>query len=591
MASEEDNLGDVISIGDSEDEVVSGSAKRSVQDVDSSESEIFEAFPAKRAKLSETTSANGTDVGLSEEGEINESNEIRDAPQSSRSQASAKAFIKNAEASGRLDSSAGATMTANARIFQAGGLSWKMPTMSDKKEGSWIARIKDWIIVTLVGNSDIAAQFSPAIAVAAFTDHLNYLPLKTSKRKSATHTMDMFLRSGDLHDFIVTANAVTAGPAETLENKAGAKPASTPNNNTDAPINEVVSEPVVVEEEKPVIPKRESTAEQKRYFPSAEDPANMCVKCGAEGHSVEACTPFKCQFCDGDDDWEYACAKAPSRCGKCLQLGHLSKACVEKLALTREEGLACAFCKASDHLENSCTEPWRSFHATSANIKQVKSIEASCAVCGSRNHFASDCTLRGHDPTNPTWTLANRNKYVNTESTAVSIEVAVAQSRIKGRAAAEPRVGERRIGPHSSRTHIHYSETDDSEPEFLGGHAVRRPAPVGKIRMSSNIQLPSKPSFSQQQPPLPPGPPPRGPPPQEASASRYNPYQPIANPPSLPMKPPKNYRSEPLPPPPASSRRPGRSRSGVPPSRGGGRGGRGGGGRPRGRGGRGGRGK
>ncbi|CEJ82547.1 hypothetical protein VHEMI02606 [[Torrubiella] hemipterigena] len=587
MASEEDKLGDVISIGDnSEDDVVSGSAKRSVQDIESEE-EVFEAFPAKRQRLSET-STNGADVGLSEEGEINESQGNSDAPESSRSQASAKAFIKNAESSGPLDPSAGATMTANARTFEANGLSWKMPIMSDKKEGSWIARIKDWIVVALVGNADIATQFTPAVAVAAFKDYLNSLQLKTSKRKSAVHTMDMFLRSGNLAEFLATANGVPMEPAEAAEDRVVVDLTSPAGRAIDTTTNgeaEAEAEAPVVIEEKRVVPKREPTAEQKRYFPSAEDPANMCVKCGSERHAIEGCTPFKCQFCDGEDDWEYACTKAPSRCGKCLQLGHLSKECVEKLALTREEGLACAFCKVSDHLENSCTEPWRSFHANADNIKQVKSIEASCAVCGSRNHFASDCTLRGHDPTNPTWTLANRNKYVNPESDAVSIEVAVAQSRIRGRAAAEPRGGQRKLGP---RTHVHYSETDDSEPEFLGSHTVRRPAPVGKIRMSSNIQLPSKPSFSQ--PPLPPGPPPRGPPPREASASRYNPYQPIANPPGLPMKPPKNYRNEPLPPPPpASSRRPGRSRSGVPPSRGGGRGGRGGGGggRPRGRGGKG----
>lgn len=358
--------------------------------------------------------------------------------------------------------------------------------------------------------------------------------------------------------------------------------------------------------------------QQRRYFPSASDPTLMCLLCGRGTHLAANCPTLICSSCGSLEHPDLSCPSR-ERCNKCRQLGHRAAQCTEKLALTKDEGLACGICSSSDHLEKECTQVWRSFHPEAGTINKVAFIPASCSMCGSNTHFSADCKRRrGGDVPNPTWSVKNRDQYVDPDCGSSSIEE-TGEGQENARTTRAP---ELKIRGHAARTtNIHYS-SDDSDVEFLGHRVVKQRAPLGQIRMASNIQMPQNATSRNDRPsrgnngrgqnqlpplpPLPPGPPP-GPPQHQASfGSRYPPPpgvatygpQPPAAPPSLPAKPPastntRDYRN--VPPPPSHLQGPrGQSYSGNPPQgprgrggqRGGrgGRGGGGGGGRGRGRG-------
>ncbi|KAI6781674.1 uncharacterized protein J7T54_003940 [Emericellopsis cladophorae] len=231
--------------------------------------------------------------------------------------------------------------------------------------------------------------------------------------------------------------------------------------------------------------------QQQTYFPSASDPSNMCLSCGQEGHSRSRCPHSICRFCNGGGHWDFAC---PSRvrCGKCRQQGHTKAECQEKLALTKSEGLACGFCNSTDHLEENCTEIWRSFAPRQGKTNKVVFIAPSCSLCGSDKHYRMECASRKvTDKGNPTWSLANCNLYIEKDCGQRAIEHEAAQDANKGAA----RRQEVRIKGHAARSGniVHYSDDEDSEVEFLGKKPAQRRAPLGNIRMASNIQMPAQP--------------------------------------------------------------------------------------------------
>ncbi|KAK7427864.1 hypothetical protein QQZ08_005637 [Neonectria magnoliae] len=350
--------------------------------------------------------------------------------------------------------------------------------------------------------------------------------------------------------------------------------------------------------------------QQRRYFPAASDPTLMCLLCGRGTHLAANCPTLICSFC-GSLEHPDLCCPSRERCKKCRQLGHQAGQCVEKLSLTRGEGLACDICDSPNHLEEECTQVWRSFRPEDGTINKVAFIPAFCAACGSDSHFCADCTRRRDTVPNPTWSLKNRDRYLDPDCGSSSIEE-TGRGRENARTTRAP---ELKIRGHAARTtNIHYS-SDDSDGDFLSHSAVKQKVPPGQIRVASNIQMPQNATSRGDrpprgnngrgqhqlppQPPLPPGPPPSGPPSRQGSfgyppppgVSTYG-TRPAAPPPSLPAKPPastRDYRN--VPPPPDIQAPRGQSYSGNQPqgSRGrggqrGGRGGRGGRGRGRGRG-------
>ena len=257
----------------------------------------------------------------------------------------------------------------------------------------------------------------------------------------------------------------------------------------------------------------EALQQQRRYFPSASDPSSMCLLCGRSGHVAPGCPHLACRFCNSKDHADFSC---PSRvrCDKCRQLGHSAKECTEKLALTKAEGLVCSFCSSNDHTEPECTELWRSFHPEQEKLHTVAFILPTCSSCGVEGeHYSGDCHNISIKEANPTWTLRNHDRYVDAQSEERSIEENAALADGAPRA----RAPEMKIRGHSKTQHVQFHDSD-SETDFLGRAPAKGRAPIGQIRMSSNIQMPSDPRGGNTRgrgpPPLPPGPPPSGPPPR-----------------------------------------------------------------------------
>ncbi|OAA57666.1 Zinc finger, CCHC retroviral-type [Cordyceps fumosorosea ARSEF 2679] len=589
MGSEEQIPGDVISMGESDSEEENSHVeKRSIADVDGPDGEENQpSKAAKRPKLSRQSPSSDASK-VSEEGEIEESLSKSLSSQSSISslRPRAKSFVP-----------------WDPPLFTTDTVNLKLPALSRRKEGSWVDRVTDWTTVLCTINFDSLAEIKPATVVSAFGQYVDvHSGLKAPKRKSAKQTVCAMEDSGKLATIIGSTQAPAPAPAAASPEPADeVENGQVPDSPEYVPSDSVLPEHsqaanshasgAAAETNGVSVPEGQPTAEQLRYFPSAENAADMCVLCGHKGHVAGSCSHTKCKFCGETGHWAFSCKAIQARCGKCRQLGHETSSCVEKLALTKDEGLACAYCGLQHHLEGDCTEPWRSFHAEGDVVFPVIAIQASCAVCGSRNHFASDCSQKGNRPFNPSWTLRNRDLFVDANCGNESIEEA-ASPHLR----AEPNTSQRQTraprGPAARAMNVRYSESDDSDDiELLGQraapkHQQQRAPRAGSIRVATNLQMPTL-GGHVVQPPLPPGPPPplppqSHPPPPGTSGYSRNQHGP---PPSLPPKPPTARNNHRGPPPPGEPRHGGGSRGrGGPPRGRGGRGGGGGRGRGRGRG-------
>ncbi|ROT41116.1 hypothetical protein SODALDRAFT_112257 [Sodiomyces alkalinus F11] len=278
----------------------------------------------------------------------------------------------------------------------------------------------------------------------------------------------------------------------------------------DAHDMQIAAAEVPAESWRTVVDEEEALRQQQRYFPGASGLFDICIVCAALGHSALNCQNTLCRHCRGDH-FSWSCPQR-SRCAKCRQLGHRESICEEKLAMTDDEGLECAFCAAAHH-EDVCDEIWRSYHPRSQDVKTVRDIPAFCGYCGAEGHFSSDCGLRGYRPVSLTWSMQNRDLYVDPRSA----EEASATSATFAEPGSELRIK----GASAKRTHIFYPDSDGSEEGEFIGEKVRTREPPAKMRVSSNIRFtpvngarppPPPPPASYAQPPLPPGPPPPGPP-------------------------------------------------------------------------------
>ncbi|KAI5462410.1 hypothetical protein BGZ63DRAFT_354933 [Mariannaea sp. PMI_226] len=533
---------------------------------------------------------------------------------------------------------------------------FELPSLSERREGSWLERFKEWTRAFQDTNSKLTHAITPDLVQLAYVEFIDSISgLKPKKRKSAKQASKEIEKTGELAALLSTiqptpaskpspvvqprARSVSKGSRKGKSSRASSvsEDEAATRANEHASESEAEYEPVLSKVEQPdkaapsanewaqllddsaqtgqpevtynepIMTKRNvptgdtALEQQRKYFPTAGDPTKMCLLCGRETHLAPYCPTLICSFCGSLEHSDLSC---PSRvrCDKCRQLGHRSFQCTEKLSLTSGEGLACSVCNATDHLEKECTMVWRSFHPETGPIKKVDWILATCALCGSNQHFSLDCKRNQGLVSNPTWSVKNRDEYIDAACGVSSIEGASGGQSNAGNA----RAPDHKIRGHATRTtHVHYSESDDSDVDFLGHRPVQKRTQVGHIRMASNIQMPGNAGTRARneqwdprtQPPLPPGPPPPGPPSRQESFGHApgttSGSRPLGPPPSLPMKPPPVRGYQNVPPPPGqqdSGGRPGGKssrghrggRSGV--RGGGGRGGRGGGGRGRGRG-------
>lgn len=600
MAAAQSNSGDFISLLSSEDERPLPKKRRSPNDSPASnDGPDASTERSKRARISSASADSITGAKVSEEGEINEDFE---------SEAYTPDTGSESKRSGGSVSGA-VFVPREPPVYTNDSLSLQLPVFSQQREGSWPARFKEWVQLLCTINSSQAAELTPALIRAAYAQYIDiHSRLKSNKKRSAKLGADGFEDASltqllaSLRPAAADAQQAANGSSEPQGQAGVSDQLQTPDYKTNQPtasggqpdelaaqasgvfVVDVNPQPLPSNAQKQLpepqptknaMPPRkgvpsgdDALQQQHRYFPSAADPSNMCLLCGRQGHTADGCTNDSCKFCGKNDHWDYACTSIKLRCRNCNQLGHKAVSCTEKLALTKQEGLACSFCNSSDHLETDCTEIWRSFHPETGTIKTVTALPVSCSICGSAKHFSGDCRQNQDSAPNPTWSLANKTRYLDPTCGSFAIS-----------SVAEPvshQQSDLRIRGHASRANdVHYSEGEDSDDvEFLGHRAAPKPVRTGRITVSTNLHAPN----GSQQPPLPPGPPPPLPPhpsnrrPPGTARHIYSQGQ-VGS--SLPARPPassRDYSSVP-PPPPASGRG---GRSGGRGDRGGGRGDRGG---------------
>ncbi|KAH6609581.1 zinc knuckle domain [Trichoderma cornu-damae] len=527
MATDQSNPGDFLSMQSSEDERPLPRKRRSPDDDDSASTGGRNASTerSKRARVSSASADSVTGAKVSEEGEIDDEED-------------SGGEIRTPDAGGEGqqpgDSATGGVFVPkDPPLYSDDAVSVKLPVFSQQREGSWHARFKEWVQLLCAANSLHAAELTPALIRAAYNQYIDiHSRLKPNKKRSARQAAERFedaslahmLKALQLAEEASAGRGSQTGASGQVQTPGGKKDQSTAsssqpdvlpaqaggvyvidvNPQPQALADTRSLQPEPQSSTKPAMHRREGVPsgadaleQQRRYFPSASDPYDMCLLCGREGHTADSCTSCSCRFCGKDDHWDYVCSSIKVRCRRCNQLGHSAAACVEKLALTKEEGLACSYCSSPDHLETECTQIWRSFHPETGTIQTVAALPVSCATCGSAQHYSGDCPQRQSYAANPTWSLANKSQYVDPACNSSAIE--------GGSGTAEPassRLSELRIRGHASRAnHVHYSEGEDSDDvEFLGRRAAPRPVRTGHIRVSTNLRAPG----GGQQPPLPP---------------------------------------------------------------------------------------
>ncbi|KOS20086.1 Protein AIR2 [Escovopsis weberi] len=550
---------DFISISSSDDDMPSPKRKRSSSS--SSSSKSARVLPPVDGS-SGSDAKSGTRA--SEEGEIGD---IEDAA-SDESKNQARGEGDDVAADAAADSSKSAEGASSVFVpqdpplFVQDSISLRLPVFSQRREGSWHTRLQDWIQLLLTSNPEHAPALTPSLVHAAYKQFIDcHSGLKQGKRRGAKEASAKLEKNRELAKMLKTLQSsigsrLHEGPSaeapsrstasgdptgaqvedQASSDQSRANGTGTVAKKTETSITDVIvlsSDGPQGSEAAPPVPSSSSPApsnglktpavahrkgvplgadalaQQRRYFPSAVDPASMCLLCGREGHIAVDCQD---------------------------SLGHSTAKCIEKLALTKDEGLECFYCKSPDHLEDECTEWWRSYEPLAHVVKTISHLPSSCAACGSGQHDSGDCPQRRQRDAsvNPTWTSRNRNLYVDPASSSSAIEESYSQ-------VGKPKAGQQsdlRIrGSAAPRTHIQY-ESEDSDVEFLGQRASVRKPKIGQIRVSSNIQMPNENRHHAASLPLAP---PRAtssfpPPPGTRVNTSFS--LPTGPPPSLPSRPP-----------------------------------------------------
>ncbi|KXJ91156.1 hypothetical protein Micbo1qcDRAFT_195942 [Microdochium bolleyi] len=430
------------------------------------------------------------DPSVHSDGEAAEDEEGDDDQEDTSKEASEATTSTPASVQGRMPAPPAVT------TFNSGGITWTVPATAPfsipknsalRKPAGWRSILDLWMIAFLKENMEHAADANKKVFVTSLNSYIDTNVGKqkggkkaSTKARSAVSKMWLGIDEKTLDKLI--ANAQQDAERE-LEEEASATSASEGELNDDSGQEDGEASELDTDEE---------LRQQQRYYPGATDPSQYCLSCSGTGHKAKECPQRSCRFCSSFKHTSYGCP-AKRRCSKCYQLGHSSKSCTEKLAVTAEERDPCAFCGAP-HLETECSEIWRSYNPGTVSRKTVRSIPTYCFTCGREGHYGPECGLPGRGPSiagPTTWSQANRDLYIDPASDAVAIGWAGVGS--SAATAVQPSF---HIRGHASarRTHTHFVSSDDSDDGFIHEpvrnkqqQQQRGARGAGSIRISSNI--------------------------------------------------------------------------------------------------------
>lgn len=399
---------------------------------------------------------------------------------------------------------------------------WTQPSINPLAMGGTRADYLNYCRMFCAANVDSAgfADLKPQLVKRAYKSFLDGPSVPAAVRTQGRRTA----KADDGYEVATIVAKALGSPSQRTENmdgKNGALGEQTTGDDSpaDSPqtANAAGATPVAANEEHPAngtgriyVSREEELRQLHLYFPGASE-TDFCVWCCSTGHRANDCPPPTCHHCKARG---HASARCPIgiRCSKCGGLGHSKKECREKLGLAPGEEVECAACGAADHTESSCESLWRTYYPDPLTVFKVQSIPAYCYSCGSPGHFGGDCAQSAEK--DHTWSLANRDMYVDPESDVMQLSWVPPPPPDEGR----PDLGGRSIVP---QTHIYFSDDDEEEGEFIRPSVRERTAQSnGRIKISTTATihggettLPRKPPESRVgNPPLPPGPPPPLPP-------------------------------------------------------------------------------
>ncbi|KAK4075419.1 uncharacterized protein Triagg1_4540 [Trichoderma aggressivum f. europaeum] len=471
MATDQSNPGDFISLSSDDEPPLAKKRKSPENDISNIAGLDAPAERSKRARVS-SASASSTGAKVSEEGEIDEDEgsegEIR-TPSTGGDGKKSRGFA-----------SSGAFVPKSPPVYTSDSISLQLPVFSQQREGTWLARFEEWAQLLCTANATSFAKLTPKVIQDAYKQYIDtHSRLKANKKRAARQAAEQY-KDTSLADLIkslqprqsnvaqlpavlpealgelktqsdassqLPARAQVSHKSENLDPAVPLPPKSlttqtdgyfvidvkpqplqTANSREPRPMSQLAPQPAAktaMSQRPGLLSGEDALEQQRRYFPSASDPSNMCLLCGREGHTADGCTNCACKRCGQDDHWQYACPSLDLKCDKCDIRGHSAAGC----ATVREERgyvFKCSLCHSTAHTDERCTQPWRSFHPEAETIKTVTALPVSCASCGSSQHFSANCitdrvAMDPTFPTNPTFSMYNMSRYIDAASTSFAI--------------------------------------------------------------------------------------------------------------------------------------------------------------------------
>ncbi|KAK4897115.1 hypothetical protein LTR27_005008 [Elasticomyces elasticus] len=161
---------------------------------------------------------------------------------------------------------------------------------------------------------------------------------------------------------------------------------------------------------------------QAKYFMLTDPDAYcLCLSCGNTGHDESTCPANACAHCGSIGAHFAAACPTYRKCGKCRQRGHDAPHCTRRAVQGGGQDDPCDFCAHTGHVEEECTDLWRTIGTVDAQREvtrvAARSMRKACYNCGSNKHWGDNCdTLPSYilkkTGDRGTWSAQHAGKYV-----------------------------------------------------------------------------------------------------------------------------------------------------------------------------------